>query len=147
MNEVHLSGRLTTDPKITYTAKKMCVAKYNLAVSRDFKQKDGGPDADFPTCIAFGKQGEFAEKYLKKGMKMIVSGRLQTGNYTDKDGRKVYTTEVVVAKQEFAESKASQQSQQREEHREPIPAQDPAPAPMNQPWMEIPDDIGELPFA
>ena len=70
MNEVHLSGRLTTDPKITYTAKKMCVAKYNLAVSRDFKQKDGGPDADFPTCIAFGKQGEFAEKPATTQIKM-----------------------------------------------------------------------------
>ena len=103
-NKVVLSGRLTRDPDVRYSQGEnaMCIARYNLAVDRRGKDKD----ADFISCVAFGKTGEFAEKYLKKGMKIIVSGRIQTGNYTDKEsGKKVYTTDVVVEEHEFCESK------------------------------------------
>lgn len=141
MNKVHLCGRLTSDPRISYTPgpKPTCIAKYTLAVDRRYK-KDGGQTADFPQCIAFGKQAEIAEKYIKKGMKMIVSGRIQTGSYTTKDGTKVYTTDVVVEEQEFVESKSAQQESKPS-------APEPAPAPVNQPWMTVPDGIeGNLPF-
>ena len=103
-NKVVLSGRLTRDPDVRYSQGEnaMCIARYNLAVDRRGKDKE----ADFISCVAFGKSGEFAEKYLKKGMKIIVSGRIQTGNYTDKEtGKKVYTTDVVVEEHEFCESK------------------------------------------
>lgn len=109
MNKVILIGRLTKDPDVRYTqgSEPMCIARYTLAVDRMGKKKEGQTNADFPNCVAFGKLGEFAEKYLKKGTKIALIGRLQTGSYTNKDGKKVYTTEVVVENQEFAESKAA----------------------------------------
>ena len=112
MNKVILMGRLTRDPEIRYTQgdNSMCIARYTLAVDRRFgRNNDDGNNADFIPCVCFGKAGEFVEKYLKKGMKMAVTGRIQTGSYTNKDGVKVYTTEVVVEDQEFAESKNSGQ--------------------------------------
>ena len=109
MNKVILMGRLTRDPDIRYTQgdNSMCIARYTLAVDRRFNRNAGndGNNADFIPCVAFGKSGEFAERYLKKGTKMAITGRIQTGSYTNKDGVKVYTTEVVIEDQEFAESK------------------------------------------
>lgn len=106
MNKVILMGRLTRNPDVRYSQngdQQTCVAKYTLAVDR--KGKDAG--ADFISCVAFGKNGEFAEKYLKQGTKIAVTGRIQTGSYTNKAGQKVYTTDVVAEEQEFAESKGS----------------------------------------
>ena len=109
MNKVELIGRLTRDADVRYTqnqnGENMAIARYTLAVDR--RGKDAG--ADFISCVAFGKNAEFAEKYLHQGMKIAVSGRIQTGNYTNKDGQKVYTTDVVVEEQEFCESKKSDQ--------------------------------------
>lgn len=101
-------GRLTKDPDVRYSQgeKATAVARYALAVDRKFK-RDGEASVDFINCIAFGKNGEFAEKYLRKGTKIVVVGRIQTGSYTNKEGQKVYTTDVVVEEHEFAESKKS----------------------------------------
>ena len=108
MNRVILMGRLTKNPAVRYTSgeKPMAVARYTLAVDRKFK-RDGEQTADFISCVAFGKQGQFAENYLHQGMKIVITGRIQTGSYTNRDGKKVYTTDVVVEEQEFAESKAA----------------------------------------
>ena len=108
MNKVVLMGRLTRDPEVRYSQgeNSLCIARYTLAVDRP-RQKDKEASADFISIVAFGKAGEFAEKYFKKGTKLVVSGRIQTGNYTNKDGQKVYTTEIVAEDQEFAESKNS----------------------------------------
>ena len=139
MNKVILMGRLTRDPEVRYTQgdNAMAIARYSLAVDRRFK-RDGEPDADFINCVAFGKAGEFAEKYLKKGTKIAVVGRIQTGSYTNKDGQKVYTTDVVVEEQEFAESKNSGSSDNNQS----------APANKDMGFMNIPDGIddSELPF-
>ena len=138
MNKVILMGRLTRDPEVRYTQgdNAMAIARYSLAVDRRFK-RDGEPDADFINCVAFGKAGEFAEKYLKKGTKIAVVGRIQTGSYTNKDGQKVYTTDVVVEEQEFAESKNSGSSDNNQSE----------PANKNTDFMNIPDGIDEeLPF-
>lgn len=139
MNKVILMGRLTRDPEVRYTQgdNAMAIARYSLAVDRRFK-RDGEPDADFINCVAFGKSGEFAEKYLKKGTKVAVVGRIQTGSYTNKDGQKVYTTDVVVEEQEFAESKNSGSSDNNQS----------ALANKNADFMNIPDGIddSELPF-
>ena len=137
MNKVIEIGRLTKDPEIRYSqgASSTCIARYTLAVDRKFKQ-EGQPNADFINCIAFGKLGEFAEKYLHKGVKIAVTGRIQTGSYTNKDGQKVYTTDVVVEEQEFCESKSQSNSQ-------------PQPAPSNSDgFMSIPDGLDDtgLPF-
>lgn len=107
MNKVTLMGRLTRDPDVRYTEADppMAIARYTLAVDRRFGKKDGEQSADFINCVAFGRSGEFAEKYLHQGTKIAVSGRIQTGSYTNKEGNKVYTTDVVVEDQEFAESK------------------------------------------
>ena len=107
MNKVILMGRLTRDPEVRYTQgeNQMAIARYTLAVDRRFNRGNDENTADFISCVAFGKSGEFAEKYLRKGTKIAVTGRIQTGSYTNKDGVKVYTTEVVVEEQEFAESK------------------------------------------
>ena len=110
MNKAILMGRLTRDPEVRYSQNSdspMAIARYTLAVDRGFNRNNGGNEqnADFINCVAFGKAGEFAEKYFHKGIKIAVSGRIQTGSYTNKDGQKVYTTEVVVEDQEFAESK------------------------------------------
>ena len=106
MNKVILTGRLTRDPDVRYTSgdKPMALARYTLAVDRRFK-RDGEATADFIGCVAFGRSAEFAEKYLRQGMRIVVAGRIQTGSYTNKDGVKVYTTDVVVDDQECAESK------------------------------------------
>lgn len=107
MNKVILCGRLTRDTELRYSNNGgTAIARYTLAVDRRFKQ-DGGQDADFLPCVAFGKTAEFAGKYFFKGTKILVSGRLETGSYTNKDGAKVYTTTVIVEEQEFAESKSS----------------------------------------
>lgn len=108
MNRVVLMGRLTRDPDVRYTqdAQPMCIARYTLAVDRRGK-KDGQQTADFISCVAFGKAGEFTEKYLHKGMKICVAGRIQTGSYTRQDGQRVYTTDVVVEGQEFCEGKSA----------------------------------------
>lgn len=109
MNKSILMGRLVADPEIRYSqgAESTCIARYRLAVDRKYK-KDGEQNADFINCVVFGKGAEFAEKYLHKGTKILAIGRIQTGSYTNNDGQKVYTTDVVVEEQEFAESKASQ---------------------------------------
>ena len=109
MNKVILMGRLTRDPEVRYTQgeNQMAIARYTLAVDRRFNRGNSNDEntADFIPCVAFNKAGEFAEKYFRKGTKIAVSGRIQTGSYTNKDGVKVYTTEVIVDDQEFAESK------------------------------------------
>ena len=120
MNKVILMGRLVKDPIVRYTQQNdsqesKCIARYTLAVNRRVS-KDGQQAADFINCVAFGKNGEFAEKYLKKGIKIVATGRIQTGNYTNQEGQKIYTTDVIVEEQEFAESKATtQNNQEREE--------------------------------
>lgn len=107
MNKVILIGRLARDPEVRYNPDNtISVARYSLAVDRAFK-REGEPSADFLSCVAFGRAGEFAEKYLRKGIKIAVVGRLQTGSYTNRDGVKVYTTDIIIEQQEFAESKAS----------------------------------------
>lgn len=161
MNKVILMGRLTRNPDVSYSQgeKATCVARYTLAVDRRFR-RDGEQDADFIRCVAFGRQGEFAEKYLKQGTKIVISGRIQTGSYTNRDGVKVYTTDVVVEEQEFAESKAAASNyaggyQQQGGYQNAPQPQD-APAPTNRPapseavsdgFMTIPEGIEEeLPF-
>ncbi len=139
MNKVILMGRLTRDPEIKSSQgeKSTTIARYTLAVDRRFK-RDGDQTADFIGCVAFGRSAEFAEKYFRQGLKVIVTGRIQTGSYTNKDGQKVYTTDVVVEDQEFAESKAtSQQNQQNNS----------TPATDSDGFMNIPDGIDdEMPF-
>ena len=111
MNKVILMGRLTRDPEVRYSQGEnaMAIARYTLAVDRRFGRNNGDDQqtADFIGCVAFGRAGEFAEKYFRKGTKIAVTGRIQTGSYTNRDGVKVYTTDVVVEEQEFAESKNS----------------------------------------
>ena len=142
MNKVILMGRLTKDPEVRYSQGQtsICIARYSLAVDRRYK-KDGEQEADFPSIVALGKAGEFAEKYFKKGMKVLVTGRIQTGSYTNKDGEKVYTTDVIAEDQEFTESKTSAQNTQGSRSQ-------PAPAVDEHGFMNIPDGIEEgLPFA
>ena len=107
MNKIMLIGRLTRDPEIRYSTNdnNTAIARYTLAVNRPFR-KNGEQQADFLPCIAFGKTAEFAEKYLAKGMRVAIEGRIQTGSYTNRDGQKVYTTDVVVERQEFLEKRA-----------------------------------------
>lgn len=134
MNKVLLIGRLTRDPEVRYSNgnEPIAIARYTLAVDRRIK-KEGEQNADFVSCLAFGKPAEFAEKYLKQGTKIAIIGRIQTGSYTNRDGQKVYTTDVIVEEQEFAESKNSQQR--------PEPAKD------NDGFIDIPDGLQEeLPF-
>lgn len=110
MNKVVLMGRLTRDPDVRYTGgeRAMAVANYTLAVDRrGRKSQEGEANADFIQCTAFDKAGEFAEKYFRQGMRVLISGRIQTGSYTDRDGRKVYTTQVIIEEQEFADSKGA----------------------------------------
>ena len=111
MNKVILMGRLTRDPEVRYSAGEnaLAIARYTLAVDRRFR-RDGEATADFISCVVFGRGAEFAEKYFHQGIRIVVSGRIQTGSYTNREGQKVYTTEVVVEEQEFAESKASSDS-------------------------------------
>lgn len=111
MNRVVLMGRLTKDPSVTYSqgAESMAIARYTLAVDRRGRKVEGQPTADFISCVAFKGNAEFAEKYLRQGTKVVIEGHLQTGSYTNKDGQKVYTTDVVIDSQEFAESKKDTQ--------------------------------------
>ena len=126
-------GRLTKDPDVRFSQEGTCVARYTVAIDR--YKKD---ETDFIPCVAFGKQGEFAQKYLTKGKKVFVSGRIQTGSYVNKNGTRIYTTEIVVDGQEFVESKGRQEPQQ--ETPQEIP-------PKSEGFMEIPDDAeGEFPF-
>ena len=109
MNKAILMGRLTRDPEIRYSSgdEPTAIARYTLAVDRRYKRQGDDQTADFINCVVFGRGAEFAEKYLHQGIKIVVTGRIQTGSYTNKDGHKVYTTEVVIEEQEFAESKAA----------------------------------------
>ncbi len=141
MNKVILMGRLTRDPEVRYSQgdNSMAIARYSLAVDRRFKRDGDEQTADFINCVAFGKSGEFAEKYLHKGTKIAVVGRIQTGSFTNKDGQKVYTTDVVVEEQEFAESKNSGNADNTQTTKPSNTG--------NTDFMNIPDDISEdLPF-
>lgn len=113
MNNVVLMGRLTRDPDVRYSTQgdsQMAIARFTLAVDRRFKRNGDDQNADFISCVAFGKTAEFVEKYVNKGTKLTLSGRIQTGSYTNKDGQKVYTTDVVAENVEFAESKAASEN-------------------------------------
>lgn len=147
MNKVILMGRLTRDPEVRYSSGEnvLAIARYTLAVDRRF-HKDNEASADFIACVAFGKGGEFAEKYLRQGTKVVVTGRIQTGSYTNREGQKVYTTEIVVEDQEFAESKTASQnnSQTSAGSRQQPPPSMPTD---KDGFMQIPDGIDEeLPF-
>lgn len=146
MNKVILIGRLTRDPDVRYSQgeKATAIARYTLAVDRRFK-REGEQNADFINCVAFGKNGEFVEKYLRQGTKIAIIGRIQTGSYINRDGQKVYTTDVVVEEHEFAESKkaSEESSSYGQEQQSPVNS----PAPDSNGFMEIPDGIDEeLPF-
>ena len=156
MNKVILMGRLTRDPEVRYSAgdNSKAIARYTLAVDRRFRRDGNDQSADFIGCVAFGRSAEFAEKYLRQGTKLVVTGRIQTGSYTNRDGQKVYTTDVVVEDQEFAESKASASENGGGYMRQPQPMQAAAPMPapsqassIGDGFMNIPDGIDEeLPF-
>jgi single-strand DNA-binding protein len=141
MNKIILMGRLTRDPEVRYSQgeNSMAIASFSIAVNRKFK-REGEPEADFFNCTAFGKQAEFIEKYLKQGTKILLSGRVQNNNYTNKEGQKVYSVQIMVDEIEFAESKAA--------------ASEGSGTPTNTPsfnpdgFMNIPDSLAEeLPFA
>lgn len=148
MNKVILMGRLTRDPEVRYSQGEnaTAIARYTLAVDRRMSRnnQNGDQTADFIQCVAFGRSGEFAERYLHKGTKVVVTGRIQTGSYTNKDGQRVYTTDVVVEDQEFAESKnAAAQSNGGGF----VPADRPSPSDAGDGFMNIPEGIDEeLPF-
>ena len=145
MNKVILMGRLTRDPEVRYSQGEnaLAIARYTLAVDRRFK-RDGEQTADFINCVVFGRSAEFAERYFRQGMRVTISGRIQTGSYTNREGVKVYTTEVVVEEQEFAESKSASEANRQQYQSAPAPA--PAAA-AGDGFMNIPDGIDEeLPF-
>ena len=140
MNKVILMGRLTRDPEVRYSQgeRSMAIARYTLAVDRRGRrsQEGGEQTADFINCVAFDRAGEFAEKYFRQGMRVLISGRLQTGSYTNREGQKVYTTEVVVERQEFLEKKAGDSQTASD-----------AAGSGGEGYMDIPDGIDEeLPF-
>ena len=140
MNKVILMGRLTRDPDIRYTQNDpvMAIARFTLAVDRRRSSQDGQRETDFISCISFGRQAEFAGKYLHQGTKIVVTGRIQTGSYINKDGTKVYTTDVIVEEHEFAESKSSQNNNSNYQQA----------ADVGDGFMSIPDGVEdeELPF-
>lgn len=140
MNKVILMGRLTRDPEVRYSQgeSSTAVARFTLAVDRRFKRQGDDQTADFINCVAFGKTGEFIEKYVFQGTKIVIEGRIQTGSYTNKDGNKVYTTDVVIENVEFAESKATS-SEGRESNHQSSNTGD------NE-FMNIEDGDSELPF-
>lgn len=146
MNRVILIGRLTKDPEVRYSQgdQATAIARYTLAVDRRFKRDGDQQTADFIQCVAFGRAGEFAEKYLRKGTKIAVTGRIQTGSYTNKDGQRVYTTDVVVEDHEFVESKNANGG----DNSGYAPADRPSPSSaVGDGFMNIPDGIDEeLPF-
>ena len=149
MNKVMLMGRLTREPDIRYSQGEnaMAIARYTLAVDRRFSRSGNDQSADFISCVAFGRSAEFAEKYLHQGTKIVVTGRIQTGSYTNRDGQKVYTTDVVVEDQEFAESTSAAaqngggSSYRQESRPQPSSAVDDG-------FMNIPDGVEDegLPF-
>ena len=136
MNKIILMGRLTKDPEITSTAGGTTIARFSIAVDRKFKH-DGEPEADFFTCNAFNKTAEFVERYIKKGTKVVIDGRIQNDNYTNKEGQKVYGTKIVVNEIEFAESKNAANNNAAQEQQ-----------PSNNDFLNVPDSIVEdLPFS
>ena len=133
MNSVQLIGRLTRDPEVRYTDGGVSIARFSLAVERRFKQENGA-DADFINVVSFGKTAEFIEKYFRKGMKVALNGRIQTGSYTDKDGKKVYTTDVIAENVEFCESKQNNSPEAKDSN-------------VNNDFLNVPEEINEdLPF-
>ena len=134
MNSVQLIGRLTRDPEVRYTDGGVSIARFSLAVERRFKQENGA-DADFINIVSFGKTADFIEKYFHKGMKVALNGRIQTGSYTDKDGKKVYTTDVIAENVEFCESKGNSTNNEASSTAQDVD------------FMNVPDGIDEeLPF-
>ena len=155
MNRVILMGRLTRDPELRYSQgeRAMAVARYTLAVDRRGRRGQDGNEqtADFINCVAFDRQGEFAEKYFRQGMRVLISGRIQTGSYINRDGQKVYTTDIIVDDQEFADSKgaAADMSGYRGGYQQPAQPQQPAPSSaIGDGFMNIPDGVEDegLPF-
>ena len=152
MNKVILMGRLTRDPEVRYSAgeNSTAVARYTLAVDRRGRRNqdgDQGQTADFINIVAFDRAGEFAEKYFRQGMRVLVSGRLQTGSYVNKDGQRVYTTEVILDDQEFADSKGA--ASDMSGYGQSAPSQRPAPtSAIGDGFMNIPDGVEDegLPF-
>ena len=151
MNKVILMGRLTRDPEVRYSQGEQAtaIARYTIAVDRRFRRDGDGQTADFIGCVAFGRQGEFAEKYFRKGTKVLITGRIQTGSYTNREGQKIYTTDVIVEEQEFAESKGS--SSNAGNNAASAPQSNPEPSnptsSTGSGFMNIPDGIDEeLPF-
>ena len=145
MNKAILMGRLTRAPEVRYSQNdsNMAIARFSLAVDRRYKKQGDETTADFFNCTAFGKQGEFVEKYLKQGTKIVVTGRIQNDNYTNKEGQKVYSVQIMVEEIEFAESKASSQSNAGNDGS----AQPQMGAPDADGFMNIPDGIdNSLPF-
>ena len=138
MNKVILMGRLTRDPEVRYAqgGNQMAIARFSIAVDRRFK-REGEPDADFFNCTAFGKQAEFVERYLHKGTKILTCGRIQNDNYTNKDGQKVYTTDIVVEGHDFCESKQGGVADGMSKINAPIETDSDG-------WMNVPDE--DLPF-
>ena len=133
MNSVQLIGRLTRDPEVRYTDGGVSIARFSLAVERRFKQENGA-DAEFINIVSFGKTAEFIEKYFHKGMKIALNGRIQTGSYTDKDGKKVYTTDVIAENVEVCESKQSNAQEAKDSN-------------SNNDFLNVPEEINEeLPF-
>ena len=148
MNRVILMGRLTRDPEVRYSQgeRSMAIARYTLAVDRRGRRGQEGSEqnADFIPCVAFDRAGEFAEKYFRQGMRVLISGRIQTGSYTNKDGQRVYTTEVIIEDQEFADSKNSSGGDGGYQ-----PMSRPAPtSAIGDGFMNIPDGVDDegLPF-
>ena len=149
MNKVILMGRLTKDPEVRYSQgeNSMAIARYTLAVDRRFNRNNDENTADFINCVAFGKAAEFAEKYYHKGIKIAVTGRIQTGSYTNKDGVRVYTTEVIIEEQEFAESRNASAGGGSSYGGYNSDSSRPEPAGAGDGFMNIPDGLDEeLPF-
>lgn len=157
MNRAILMGRLTRDPELRYSQgeRTMAIARYTLAVDRRGRRNQDGNEqtADFIPCVAFDRAGEFAEKYFRQGMRVLVSGRIQTGSYINRDGQKVYTTEIIVDDQEFADSKgaAADMGGYGSNYQQPAPAPADRPAPasaIGDGFMNIPDGVEDegLPF-
>lgn len=156
MNKTILIGRLTRDPDVRYSnsqnGEQLAIARYTLAVDRRNVRRNAGDNqqsADFIPCVAFGKNGEFAEKYLRQGIKVAITGRIQTGSYTNKDGQKVYTTDVVVEEHEFCESKNTENTQPaaNESPNNDTHTENNQPSAPNNSFMDVPDDIlDDLPF-
>lgn len=143
MNKVILVGRLTRDPEVRYSQgdNATAVGRYTVAVERRFK-REGEPTADFISCVVFGRSAEFAEKYFRQGLRVSISGHIQTGNYVNKEGVKVYTTEVIVEEQEFAESRAEREANKSHSQTAATPG-----TPAGDGFTSLPDGIDdELPF-